>query len=177
MCSITPRERRQPVGTDRAPMASNGSSPVVIIVAPAGWSSVPVPTRGRIDQDLSSRSSAPPADAEPRVAQFFPATIAGENRATRTRHGHDRGMGRARRTTAGKARSPERQAALYRRPARRGHDRHAARRHDPHVPRSKGDRRRLGSRNRYLRVYSGVRTEKQNAFIEFFLRSFPSTLH
>jgi len=33
------------------------------------------------------------------------------------------------------------------------------------------------SRNRYLRVYSELRTEKQNAFIESFLRSFPSTLH
>ena len=33
------------------------------------------------------------------------------------------------------------------------------------------------SRNRYVRVYSELRTEKQNAFIESFLRSFPSTLH
>ena len=33
------------------------------------------------------------------------------------------------------------------------------------------------SRNRYLRVYSELQTETHKAFIESFLRSFPSTLH
>jgi hypothetical protein len=145
--------------------------------------------------------SAPPADAEPRVAQFFPATIAGQDRfevacdKTAFTSGHlscrakyrDGPYGQIMVTIeewAGREEPP-----LEKRDLLNGKPRYI----DTAQGVVTSDTRREGtirmyrgpkvtaadwvSRNRYLRVYSELRTETPNAFIESFLRSFPSTLH
>jgi hypothetical protein len=145
--------------------------------------------------------SALPADAEPRVAQYFPATIAGENRTAVTcdtaafTSGHlncrakygEGPYGLVMVTIeewAGREEPPlERRELLTSKPpyidAAQGVAASETRReatirmfHGPKVTAADWI-----SRNRYVRVYSEQRTEKQNAFIESFLRRFPSTLH
>jgi len=145
--------------------------------------------------------SAPPADVEPRVVQFFPATIAGENRADvkcdtaaftsghlncRAKYGEGP-YGLVMVTIeewAGREEPP-----LEKRDLLKGKPRYidapqgvvtSDTRHEGTIRMYRGPKVTSAdwvSRNRYLRVYSELRTEKQNAFIEFFLRSFPSTLH
>ena len=143
--------------------------------------------------------SAPDADAEPRVAQFFPATIAGENRpyvacdTPAFTRGHlnctaKYGVGPYIMVTieewAGREEPPlEKRDLLKGKPlyidAAQGVVTSETRREGT-IRMYRGPKVTAAdwvSRNRYLRVYSELRTEKQNAFIESFLRSFPSTLH
>jgi hypothetical protein len=145
--------------------------------------------------------SAPPADAEPRLAQFFPTTIAGEIRVDavcdtaefaiglldcRAKYGEGPyGLVRvAIEEWAGRDKPPlEKRDLLNNKP--------------PYIDAAQAvvtsERRREGtirmyrgpkvttadwiSGNRYIRVDSERGTEKQDAVIESLLRSFPSTLH
>jgi hypothetical protein len=144
--------------------------------------------------------SAPAADADPRIAQFFPATIAGEHRApvvcdtTVFTSGHlncwaKYGQGPSGlimvtiEEWVGRAEPPLEKRDLLR---SEPHYNDATgvvtsdTRHEGTIRMYRGPRVTAAdwvSRNRYVRVYSELRTEKQNAFIESFLRSFPSTLH
>ncbi len=140
--------------------------------------------------------------AEPRIAQFFPATIAGEHRAevkcdwARYTSGHldcwakyygEGSYGFVMITIeewAGREEPPEEKRDLLKgKPnyidAPQGVVTTETRR-EGMIRLYRGPEVKAAdwvSHNRYVRVYSERRTEMPNAFIEFLLRPFPSTLH
>ena len=145
--------------------------------------------------------AAPTAGAEPRVVQYFPTTIAGESRADvacdtpaftsghlncRAKYGEGQ-YGLVMVTIeewAGRQEPPDEKRDLL-----KGKPNYIDAPHGVVTSETRPDgiiRMYRGpkvtaadwvSHNRYIRLYSEERTDKGDAFIAFFLRRFPSTLH